>query len=127
MSRNALAARKTICCADFNSPRKKLPLCAATGAAGSGGRLHRAGEEERRGGGLDTTPAHGGSGLTRDGADGGEAIATLQEAPRQAEQDKENAELANRQAKMREFINLVAAEYVCPLTRPNCWYHPCWG
>ena len=46
-----------------------------------------------------------------------EAIATLQEAMRrQAEQDKENAELANRQAKMRESIKGAAAEYVCPLT-----------
>ena len=46
-----------------------------------------------------------------------EAIATLQEAMRrQAEQEKENAELANRQAKMRESIKGAAAEYVCPLT-----------
>ena len=46
-----------------------------------------------------------------------EATTMLKEAMRrQAEQDKENAELANRQAKMRESIKGVAAEYVCPLT-----------
>ena len=46
-----------------------------------------------------------------------EAITGVKEAMRrQAEQDKENAELANRQAKMRESIKGIAAEYVCPLT-----------
>ena len=43
-----------------------------------------------------------------------EATTLLKEAMRrQAEQDKENAELANQ---MRESIKGVAAEYVCPLT-----------
>ena len=43
-----------------------------------------------------------------------EAITGVKEAMRrQAEQDKENAELANQ---MRESIKDVAAEYVCPLT-----------
>ena len=43
-----------------------------------------------------------------------EATTMLKEAMRrQAEQDKENAELANQ---MRESIKGVAAEYVCPLT-----------
>ena len=46
-----------------------------------------------------------------------EAKTMVKEAMRrQAEQDKENTELANRQAKMRESIKGVAAEYVCPLT-----------
>ena len=123
---NALAACKTLAIQkDFNSALvKELPLRAATGAADPAD-VARA---ERN---VGPTHAHGGCGAhvvmaPASWADEAEAVdARIQELitrskeamRRQAEQDKENAELANRQAKMRESIKGVAAEYVCPLTR----------
>ena len=111
---------------DFNSALvKELPLRAATGAADPADVVRA----ERN---VGPTHAHGGCGahvvmqegeayVSRMQEESDAIDARMQEAKtmvkeamrRQAEQAKENAELANQ---MRESIKGVAAEHVCPLT-----------
>ena len=70
--------------------------------------------------GADRRPTHAHGGCGAHVVMGKQPIATMQEAMarRQAEQEKENAEIASsREKKMRASINDVVAELLCPINR----------
>ncbi len=99
----------------LRSALSKSCPCAAAGATDPADAVRA-----ERNVGADRRPTHAHGGCGAHVVMGKQPIATMQEAMarRQAEQEKENAEIASsREKKMRASINDVVAELLCPINR----------
>ena len=113
--RARLRARVLECVKFWRSDRS----CGVAALARRGGAADPVVRAERNVG-ADRRPTHAHGGCGAHVVMGKQPIATMQEAMarRQAEQEKENAEIASsREKKMRASINDVVAELLCPINR----------